>query len=44
MAKALANFAEEYADQTERDYRAFVTAIRKGRIKVARAAATRARG
>ena len=29
-ARALANFAVEYADQTEVDYRAFVAAIRKG--------------
>jgi uncharacterized protein (DUF2252 family) len=35
-AKALANFAVEYADQTEIDYRAFLSAIRKGRVKVAR--------
>jgi uncharacterized protein (DUF2252 family) len=35
-AKALANFAVEYADQTEIDYHAFLSAIRKGRVKVAR--------
>ncbi len=30
---AIADFAVEYADQGERDYRTFVKAIRKGRIK-----------
>jgi uncharacterized protein (DUF2252 family) len=30
---AIADFAVEYADQTERDHRAFVKAIRQGRIK-----------
>jgi uncharacterized protein (DUF2252 family) len=35
MAKALANFAAEYADQTELDYQKFLGAIRKGTIKVA---------
>ena len=29
---AIADFAVEYADQTQRDYRAFVKAIRQGRI------------
>ena len=38
MAKALRDFACEYADQTETDYGAFVAAIKSGRIKVARAA------
>jgi len=33
-AKVLANFAEEYADQTEIDYRAFVAAIKRGKIRV----------
>ena len=35
MAKALTAFAMEYADQTEADYRAFLGAVKKGRIKVA---------
>lgn len=35
MAKVLTAFAVEYADQTELDYRAFVSAVRKGKIKVA---------
>jgi uncharacterized protein (DUF2252 family) len=35
MAKALRNFAWEYADQTEADYRAFMAAIKSGKIKVA---------
>jgi hypothetical protein len=30
---AISEFAVEYADQNQRDYRAFVKAIRKGRIK-----------
>lgn len=30
--QAIADFAEAYADQTERDYRAFLTAIKSGRI------------
>jgi uncharacterized protein (DUF2252 family) len=34
-AKALANFAVEYADQTALDYRAFLAAVRRGKIKVA---------
>ncbi len=34
-AKALANFAVEYADQTALDYRAFLAAIRRGKIKIA---------
>jgi uncharacterized protein (DUF2252 family) len=38
-SKALANFAVEYADQTELDYQAFLAAIKRGRIKVAPAAA-----
>ena len=38
MAKALRDFACEYADQTEADYGAFVAAIRSGKIKVAQAA------
>lgn len=32
---AIADFAVEYADQGERDYRTFVKAIRQGRIKAA---------
>ena len=35
MAKAVRNFACEYADQTEADYNIFVAAIKSGRIKVA---------
>ena len=35
MAKALGDFADEYARQTEADYRAFVAAIRSGKIEVA---------
>ncbi|HEY1177900.1 MAG TPA: DUF2252 domain-containing protein [Phytomonospora sp.] len=31
--KAIANFAARYADQNERDYEEFVTAIRKGRLE-----------
>ena len=31
--KAIAEFAEQYADQNERDYQAFLTAIRSGRIE-----------
>jgi uncharacterized protein (DUF2252 family) len=31
--KALARFAESYADQNERDYEAFVTACRSGRLR-----------
>jgi hypothetical protein len=38
MAKALRDFACEYADQTEADYGAFVAAIRSGKIKVAQQA------
>ena len=30
---AIGEFAVEYADQTERDYRAFVKAFREGRVK-----------
>jgi len=37
MAKALRDFACEYAEQTESDYGAFVAAIRSGKIKVAKA-------
>jgi uncharacterized protein (DUF2252 family) len=32
---AIAEFAVSYADQTERDYRMFIKAIRSGRLKVA---------
>lgn len=35
MAKALRDFACEYADQTEADYGAFVAAIKSGKIKIA---------
>jgi uncharacterized protein (DUF2252 family) len=35
MANALADFAVEYAGQTETDYRAFVAAIKSGKIKAA---------
>jgi uncharacterized protein (DUF2252 family) len=35
--RALASFAEAYANQTERDYKAFVAAIKSGRIKAASA-------
>jgi hypothetical protein len=31
---AIGEFAVEYADQNERDYRAFVKAAREGRIEV----------
>jgi hypothetical protein len=30
--KAIASFAEAYADQTERDYQALLAAIKSGRI------------
>jgi NAD(P)H-dependent flavin oxidoreductase YrpB (nitropropane dioxygenase family) len=30
---AIADFAVEYADQAQRDHRAFVKAIRQGRVK-----------
>jgi Uncharacterized protein conserved in bacteria (DUF2252) len=30
--EAIAGFADAYADQTERDYRAFLAAIQSGRI------------
>ena len=36
MAKALGDFAVEYAVQTEADYRVFVAAIKSGKIKVAK--------
>ena len=32
---AIGEFAMEYADQNERDYRAFVTAVKEGRIEAA---------
>ena len=32
---AIGEFAMEYADQNERDYRGFVTAITEGRIEAA---------
>ena len=38
-ARAIANFAVEYADQTDRDYQAFLAAISQGRIKVGEPAA-----
>ena len=31
--KSITNFSERYADQNERDYQAFVTAIRSGRLE-----------
>jgi hypothetical protein len=30
---AICEFAVEYADQTQRDYRAWVKAVREGRVK-----------
>ena len=36
--EAIVQFAEAYADQTARDYRAFLRAIRSGRLPVGRAA------
>jgi hypothetical protein len=33
---AIVKFAEDYADQTERDYNALLKAIKSGRIKVVR--------
>jgi uncharacterized protein (DUF2252 family) len=35
--RAIADFAQAYADQTERDYRAFLSAIASGRIAAAQA-------
>jgi uncharacterized protein (DUF2252 family) len=35
IATALANYAAEYADQTEADYRVFLAAIKSGKIKAA---------
>ena len=34
--RALATFSEAYADQNERDYDAFLTAVKSGRITAAR--------
>jgi hypothetical protein len=31
---AVCEFAVEYADQNQRDYRTFIKAVREGRIKV----------
>lgn len=31
--ESIKEFAVEYADQTERDHRAFVRAVREGRVK-----------
>jgi predicted alpha/beta hydrolase len=31
--KSITDFSERYADQNERDYQAFVTAIRSGRLE-----------
>ncbi len=31
---AVCEFAVEYADQNQRDYRAFIKAVREGQIKV----------
>jgi hypothetical protein len=38
MDQALAEWAESYGDQTERDHRLLVDAIRKGQIKAKAAA------
>jgi hypothetical protein len=35
IVRALGAFATAYADQTEADYRAFLAAIKSGKIKVA---------
>src|SRR5579872_6870440 len=35
MVRALRDFATEYANQTQADYAAFLTAIKKGKIRVA---------
>jgi predicted alpha/beta hydrolase len=35
--RALASFADSYADQNERDYQAFLTAIKSGRLTAATA-------
>jgi Uncharacterized protein conserved in bacteria (DUF2252) len=32
--KAIWEFAVEYADQNQRDYRAFIKAVREGRLRV----------
>ena len=34
FADAICEFATEYADQNERDYRAFVKAVREGQVPV----------
>jgi len=34
MARSLATFATQYADQTQADYRAFLAAVKKGRIRI----------
>ena len=39
LARAIGEFAAQYANQTDADYEAFLKAIKGGRIKVARAAA-----
>jgi uncharacterized protein (DUF2252 family) len=39
VAKAIRNFASEYADQTEADYATFTAAVKSRKIKVGRAAA-----
>ena len=31
---AICEFAVEYADQNQKDYRAFIKAVREGRLKV----------
>ncbi len=41
MPRVLSSFAVEYADQTEADYRAFLAAIRKGKINAAGTSTTR---
>jgi uncharacterized protein (DUF2252 family) len=43
MAKALTGFAVEYADLTELDYQAFMAAVKKGKIRVAKQSQSTAR-
>jgi uncharacterized protein (DUF2252 family) len=44
MAGVLSEFAVAYADQTELDYRAFLSAIKKGKIRIAEPARSRKAG
>ena len=44
LADAMWDFAEAYADQTERDYGRFIEAIHEGRVKAAEAAPAASRG